>query len=92
MEKTKDVTKKTTEKKEEKVNVQYIDAFSIISLILGCAGMIAWIFPILGVSLAIPGLSIGIVTHEIKRSNYALIGIVMSLVGVILSIIKAFAM
>lgn len=53
--------------------------------------MITWLYPLLGVAVAIPGLSIGIVTHETKRSNYSLIGIVMSLVGIILSIVKAFS-
>ena len=73
-------------------NVQEVDAFAAISLILGIASLITWLYPILGVSIAIPGLSIGIVTHETRRSNYSLLGIVMSLVGIILSIIKAFSM
>ena len=53
--------------------------------------MITWLYPILGIAVAIPGLSMGIVTHETRRSNYSLLGIVMSLVGIILSIIKAFS-
>lgn len=101
MEETKDVTKKATEKKPTakktatkniKVNGQEIDAFAAISLILGVASMITWLYPILGVSIAIPGISMGIVTHEIRRSYYSLIGIVMSLVGIVLSIVKMFSM
>lgn len=84
-------------KKENKITkestnmTQEIDAFAAISLILGAASMITWLYPILGVAVAIPGLSIGIVTHETRRSNYSLLGIVMSLVGIILSIIKGFS-
>ena len=97
--------KKTTEKEvkpstsknenvaqKEQVNVQEVDAFAAISLILGIASLITWLYPILGVSIAIPGLSMGIVTHETRRSNYSLLGIVMSLIGIILSIVKTFSM
>lgn len=84
--------KNETKTTKESANVvQEIDAFAAISLILGFASMITWLYPLLGVAVAIPGLSIGIVTHETKRSNFSLIGIVMSLVGIILSIIKAFS-
>lgn len=83
--------KKESKTTKESTNItQEIDAFAAISLILGFASMITWLYP-LGVAVAIPGLSIGIVTHETKRSNYSLIGIVMSLVGIILSIVKAFS-
>lgn len=95
MEETKETTKnktaKKTTQKNEKVNLQGIDAFAAISLILGVASMITWLFPILGVSIGIPGLAIGIVTHETKRSNYSLIGIVMCLIGITLAIIKNFS-
>jgi len=95
MKETKETTKKTTSKKtatkKEKVNLQEIDAFAAISLILGVASMITWLFPILGISISIPGLAIGIVTHETRRSNYSLIGIVMCLVGITLAIIKNFS-
>lgn len=94
---TKKVAETTTTKKEavntkEQVNVQEVDAFAAISLILGIASLITWLYPILGVSIAIPGLSMGIVTHETRRSNYSLLGIVMSLIGIILSIVKTFSM
>ncbi len=90
-------TPKTVEKKEEvkvenkKVTYE-VDAFAAISFILGVASLITWLYPILGVAIAIPGLAIGIVTHETRRSNYSLLGIVMSLVGIILSILKVFTM
>lgn len=94
MEETKDTTKKTTTKKtaakKENVKTQEVDAFAAISLILGVASMITWLFPILGISISIPGLAIGIVSHETKRSNYSLIGLVMCLVGITLAIIKNF--
>lgn len=84
--------KKESKTTKESTNVtQEIDAFAAISLVLGAASMITWLYPILGVAVAIPGLSMGIVTHETRRSNYSLLGIVMSLVGIILSIIKAFS-
>lgn len=93
---TKKVTETTTPKKETvdtkaQVNIQEVDAFAAISLILGVASLITWLYPILGVSIAIPGLSMGIVTHETRRSNYSLLGIVMSLIGIILSIVKLFS-
>ena len=101
MEETKDVTKNTTAKKnvkkgtptkKEKSNVQEgVDAFAVISLVLGGASMILWAYPLFGISVSIPGLALGIVTHETKRSNYSLIGIVMCLVGLILSLVKLFA-
>lgn len=93
---TKKVTETTASKKETtntkaQINIQEVDAFAAISLILGVASLITWLYPILGVSIAIPGLSMGIVTHETKRSNYSLLGIVMSLIGIILSIVKLFS-
>lgn len=84
--------KKETVNTKEQVNIQEVDAFAAISLILGVASLITWLYPILGVSIAIPGLSMGIVTHETRRSNYSLLGIVMSLIGIILSIVKTFSM
>lgn len=99
--KANDTVKEQVSEKKEKVNVnaqatsdnvQEVDAFAAISLVLGAASLITWLYPILGVSIAIPGLSIGIVTHETRRSNYALLGIVMSLVGIVLSIVKTFSM
>lgn len=92
--------KKEVVEKKEDVNVnttnndpiKEVDAFAAISLVLGAASLITWLYPILGVAIAIPGLSMGIVTHETRRSNYSLLGIVMSLVGIILSIVKTFSM
>ena len=89
---TETTTKKETLNTKEQVNIQEVDAFAAISLILGVASLITWLYPILGVSIAIPGLSMGIVTHETRRSNYSLLGIVMSLIGIILSIVKLFSM
>ena len=94
MEETKDTTKKTkttkTATKKENTKLQEVDAFAALSLILGIASMITWLFPILGISISIPGLAIGIVSHETKRSNYSLIGLVMCLVGITLALIKNF--
>lgn len=95
---TNTIKEQVVEKKEKVnvnakfTNVKEVDAFAAISLILGIASLITWLYPILGVSIAIPGLSMGIVTHETRRSNYSLLGIVMSLVGIILSIVKTFSM
>ncbi len=95
MKETKEAKKQSTKESvytKKQDNTQEIDAFAAISLVLGVASMITWLYPILGVSIAIPGISMGIVTHEIRRSYYSLIGIVMSLVGIVLSIVKMFSM
>lgn len=95
MKETKEAKKQSTKESvytKKQDNTQEIDAFAAISLILGVASMITWLYPILGVSIAIPGISMGIVTHETRRSYYSLIGIVMSLVGIVLSIVKMFSM
>lgn len=95
MKETKEAKKQSTKESvytKKQDNTQEIDAFAAISLVLGVASMITWLYPILGVSIAIPGLSMGIVTHETRRSYYSLIGIVMSLVGIVLSIVKMFSM
>ena len=95
MKETKEAKKQSTKESvytKKQDNTQEIDAFAAISLVLGVASMITWLYPILGVSIAIPGISMGIVTHEIRRRYYSLIGIVMSLVGIVLSIVKMFSM
>ena len=95
MKETKEAKKQSTKESvytKKQDNTQEIDAFAAISLVLGVASMITWLYPIIGVSIAIPGISMGIVTHEIRRSYYSLIGIVMSLVGIVLSIVKMFSM
>ena len=95
MKETKEAKKQSTKESvytKKQDNTQEIDAFAAISLVLGVASMITWLYPILGVSIAIPGISMGIVTHETRRSYYSLIGIVMSLVGIVLSIVKMFSM
>ena len=92
MEETKETTKKTTTtKKAAPKSAAKKTTAKKTTTKAKAASMITWLYPILGIAVAIPGLSMGIVTHETRRSNYSLLGIVMSLVGIILSIIKAFS-
>ena len=84
-------TKKETTNKNSQSPVHEIDAFAAISCVLGVASLVTWLYPVLGVAVAIPGLSIGIVNHETRKSYYSLLGIIMSLIGIILSIVKNFS-
>ena len=95
---TKKVVEVKTEEKEKLNNdmdIQFsnqeIHAFSVISFILGIASLTAWINPILGVSIAIPGFVVGLLSRASTKSSSSLLGTIMSLIGIILSIINYIA-
>ncbi len=58
-----------------------------LSLILGCCGLIAWFFPIVGIPLTLIGAGIGI-SHisEIKSYRFAYIGIWINIVALMCSV------
>ena len=57
------------------------------SVILGCCGLFAWIFPIVGVPLALIGTGIGI-SHiaEIKSYRFAYTGIWLNIIALMCSV------
>lgn len=69
-------------------NITYIDAFSVIALILGGFSMFAWGYPLIGLSIGIPGLVLGLISRITSKTDTALIGFLMSLIGIIISIMK----
>lgn len=83
-------TSKDTKNDRENLqeNVTYIDAFSVIALILGGFSMFAWGYPLIGLSIGIPGLVLGLIARITSKTDTALIGFLMSLIGIIISIMN----
>lgn len=63
------------------------DPLAIVSIILGIASLLIWIFPLLGIAISVSGLILGVRSYRSKKINTALLGIILSAVGLGLSLI-----
>ncbi|MFZ0544319.1 MAG: hypothetical protein WAM60_02705 [Candidatus Promineifilaceae bacterium] len=63
--------------------------FAIGSLIIGIISLCAWLFPICGLPLAIAGAVLGFLGRDSSKRTMALIGLALSVVAIVLSIINA---
>ncbi len=59
---------------------------AIISLVLGCCGIVAWIIPLFGFPVTIAGLILGIMGMKSNRRGIAIAGVVLSILFLILTI------
>jgi hypothetical protein len=55
------------------------------SLVLGICSLLLWLCPIIGAVVGIIGLVLGIQAKNVQRSGAATAGVVMSLIGLVLS-------
>jgi hypothetical protein len=62
---------------------------AIAALCLGLFGLIAWFLPIIGLPTTITGLVLGIKSLKGPRSGMATAGIVLCIIGLVLSIANA---
>lgn len=60
-----------------------------ISLVLGITGLIAWFIPIFGLPVTITGLVYGIKGLDSTKKTQAIIGIVLCIIGLVLTIANA---
>jgi hypothetical protein len=58
----------------------------VASLILGVSSLIVWCCPLIGLPVAITGLVLGIVARNSPNRGMAITGIVLSAVGLLLSV------
>lgn len=59
------------------------------ALVLGIIGLIAWLLPIIGYPVTIVGLILGIKSVKSEKRGMAIAGIVMSSIGLVLSIVNS---
>jgi hypothetical protein len=59
------------------------------SLVLGLAAMISWCFPPVGFPIALAGLILGMAGLESENRRSAIAGVVLSVLGIVLSIVAA---
>jgi hypothetical protein len=62
---------------------------AIASLVLGIASLLAWIYPVFGLPIAILGLIAGILGRRSPRRGLAKWGIVTSSIGLVATLINA---
>lgn len=62
---------------------------AVASLVLGIVGLLAWLLPIIGLPVTIIGLVLGIGARRSPNSKMATAGIIMSLIGLVLTIANA---
>lgn len=62
---------------------------AIASLVLGLIGMLAWLCPLLGLAVTIPGLALGIMGLKSQQRGLAIGGIVASSIFLLLSLANA---
>ena len=62
---------------------------SIISLIIGITSLISWVIPILGASITIIGLILGVKGHKSNKKNLATAGIILCIIGLISAVANA---
>jgi len=61
---------------------------AVASLVLGIVSLIAWFIPLLGLPISIVGLVLGIKSVKSEKRGMAIAGIVMSSIGLVLTIIN----
>ncbi len=71
------------------MNDRKVSGASTASLIFGLIGVVAWILPIVGYPITIGGLVLGIVGHKSDSSSRAMVGIVLSVIFLIATIISS---
>jgi hypothetical protein len=59
------------------------------SLVLGICSLFAWIIPLIGLPVTISGLVVGIKTLRRDGNGVAMAGIVMSTIGLVLTLANA---
>jgi len=65
------------------------DSKATASLILGIIGLLFWLFPILGFPVNITGLVLGVKALKGPRRDRAVAGMVISIIGLVLTIINS---
>jgi hypothetical protein len=58
------------------------------SLVLGIIGLVAWVFPLIGLPVTIAGLVFGIKGWKSTKHTLAVAGVVLSIVGLIFTIVN----
>ena len=61
------------------------------SMVIGIISLVAWLLPICGGPIAIIGLVLGIMAWNSAKHNKAVAGVVMSVLGIVATIINAAA-
>jgi len=59
------------------------------SMVLGIIGLFAWLIPIIGAPVTIVGLVLGFKGLNTSKKTYAIVGITLCILGIILTIINA---
>ena len=62
---------------------------AVASLVLGLIGMLAWLFPLLGLPVNIVGLVLGIQSLRTSRRSLAIAGLVLCIIGLTLTVINS---
>lgn len=62
---------------------------SIASLVLGCCGVIAWCIPLFGYPVTITGIVLGCIGMKKGGKTFAIIGIILSAIFFIATIISS---
>ena len=63
----------------------------VASLVLGILGVVAWLLPLFGYPINIVGLILGILSKKRKMSGMATAGIILTIIGLVLTIINSVA-
>ena len=63
--------------------------FAIASLVLGVINMCSWLYPLAGGLMAVVGIVLGFLGLKSSRKTLAIIGIALSVLGGILTILNA---
>lgn len=62
---------------------------AVAALVLGIVGLIAWLLPLVGYPVTIVGLVLGIKSVKSEKRGMAIAGIVMSSIGLVLTLINS---
>lgn len=61
------------------------------SMVLGIVGLVAWLLPLVGFPVNIVGLVLGLIQGKHKTFNTAKAGVIMSIIGLVLTVINSVA-
>jgi hypothetical protein len=74
---------------EKKINNEIYDRKPIFLLILGSCALVAWLYPLIGFTISITGLVLGIKGLKTKPQNMTIIGAILSVIGLVLTTVNS---
>lgn len=65
------------------------EQYGLVAAIIGSIGMVTWLIPLLGIVISMVAIKAGFYSVDNKGNGFAIAGIVLGILGLLLSIIRS---